>query len=601
MRKIRLLIPILIFLLVFFAACDLKDSSSDINKKETSAVVTNPIVTAPDNSAATPNNVPKGTDRAETAPSETIHTHAWSEWQTTKSATCTESGANERTCDCGEREQQSIDAIDHTPGVEATCTTAQICVVCDAELVAPLGHTEVIDAAVEPTCTETGLTEGKHCSVCNDVQICQQVIPITEHSFTQTIADLKYLMSDATCTEAASYYKSCVCGEKGTEIFKHGSLNPDNHTNVVEREYLNRNELGHEIINVYQCCQKTEGSPTMEPHVIKDGTCTNCTFEITYTNFIIFESNRDKIGYTGVEEEILSIPETFQDVDGTWYKVTGIGYTAFYMCKNLASVTIPNSVTEISSWAFGGCEQLTEIHIPDSVTQLGDSVFVGCTNLKSVSLPVSITSIQSQTFWGCSNLANLLVNGEITSIGDSAFHGCKNLDSIVIPQSVEMIGNSAFFDCAKLTIRCKAPQKQVGWSEGWNPSNCPVVWSYVCDDVGHVEVVDKAVEPTCSSPGLTDGKHCSVCNFVIATQTIIPLKEHIYDGAEDPTCNVCGSTIWNFLFVVLGNTSLNTYDQDTNQQMQYHLKHILHWKIYKFHIQRQQHKVKKLQHGLLHP
>ena len=44
------------------------------------------------------------------------------------------------------------------------------------------GHTEVTDQAVEPTCTETGLTEGTHCSVCHEIFIAQTVIPETgEH------------------------------------------------------------------------------------------------------------------------------------------------------------------------------------------------------------------------------------------------------------------------------------------------------------------------------------------------------------------------------------------------------------------------------------
>lgn len=43
------------------------------------------------------------------------------------------------------------------------------------------GHTEATDNAVQPTCAATGLTEGKHCSVCGKVITKQDIIPKTEH------------------------------------------------------------------------------------------------------------------------------------------------------------------------------------------------------------------------------------------------------------------------------------------------------------------------------------------------------------------------------------------------------------------------------------
>ena len=41
-------------------------------------------------------------------------------------------------------------------------------------------HTVVVDAAVAPTYTESGLTEGAHCSICGTVLIAQEIIPKLE-------------------------------------------------------------------------------------------------------------------------------------------------------------------------------------------------------------------------------------------------------------------------------------------------------------------------------------------------------------------------------------------------------------------------------------
>ena len=68
------------------------------------------------------------------------------------------------------------------------------------------GHTEVVDAVVTPTCTTNGKTEGKHCSVCNEVLITQNYIPMS-HTVGEWITD-----KEANCTEDGSKRQVCsVC------------------------------------------------------------------------------------------------------------------------------------------------------------------------------------------------------------------------------------------------------------------------------------------------------------------------------------------------------------------------------------------------------
>ena len=82
-----------------------------------------------------------------------------------QNATCTEDGRSKHwycaACDGYFRDANATGAI--TP---------------DSVVIPATGHTEVVDAAVAPTYTSTGLTEGSHCSVCQAVLIPQEVVPM---------------------------------------------------------------------------------------------------------------------------------------------------------------------------------------------------------------------------------------------------------------------------------------------------------------------------------------------------------------------------------------------------------------------------------------
>ena len=160
--------------------------------------------------------------------------------------------------------------------------------------------------------------------------------------------------------------------------------------------------------------------------------------------------------------------------------VTAIKDFAFLNCKNLANITLPNSLTEIGERSFGACQNLTNIIIPDSVTSIDTEAFNFCTSLTSITIPNSVTVIGDRAFWSCSGLTSVTIPNSVTKIGNNPFANCENLaefkgkfaadngrcliidgvlksfapaglSSYTIPNNVTEIGNSAFRDCSNLT------------------------------------------------------------------------------------------------------------------------------------------------------
>ncbi|MBR4729652.1 MAG: leucine-rich repeat domain-containing protein [Prevotella sp.] len=167
-----------------------------------------------------------------------------------------------------------------------------------------------------------------------------------------------------------------------------------------------------------------------------------------YYNFI--SDNQAEVTWNPnrYEGEVV-IPESVS-YKGTIYSVTSIGNNAFYGCRGLTSITIPNSVTSIGELAFYQCSGLTSVTIGNGITSIGDSTFYGCSGLASITIPNSVTYIGNGAFAGCSGLTSITIGNGVTSIGGSTFYGCSGLTSITIPNSVTSIGDLAFFGCSGL-------------------------------------------------------------------------------------------------------------------------------------------------------
>lgn len=133
------------------------------------------------------------------------------------------------------------------------------------------------------------------------------------------------------------------------------------------------------------------------------------------------------------------------------YPVTTIGEKAFYNCRQLTKIVIPDSVTSIGVSAFYYCMGLTDIVISKNITSIPETAFQSCTSLKSVQIPDNITTIGKKAFRNCTSLMDVTLSASLNSIGEYAFEKCSSLKEITLPETVESVGTNCFSECTSLT------------------------------------------------------------------------------------------------------------------------------------------------------
>lgn len=241
-------------------------------------------------------------------------------------------------------------------------------------------------------------------------------------------------------------------------------IQPENHIRYIGRV-------------AYQCVDRD-----LEEYTIKDGTVTlaDNLFGIGQGNATTFHipASVEQIGrqaFAGTQ--IKTLPE----MPG----LKRIGDEAFYQCKNLKKVTIPETVEYIGAGIFSGCSNiwsltynainaecasyiftnndnhLEKIVIGDKVRRLPGGLFGG-KEFTEVTLPACLERIDDYAFNGCKNLTTINLSDSLRYIGKGAFALCSSLKNIHWPLRLTAIGEWAFSQTALETISLPEGVTSVG-------------------------------------------------------------------------------------------------------------------------------------------
>lgn len=366
-----------------------------------------------------------------------------------------------------------------------------------------------------------------NCPQLSSVSIASSVNSIGEYAFDCCIGLEEITIPNTVTTIGAGAFNACTALEK-----------------VVLPSGLT--EIARETFN---SCRSLK-SITIPQSVKVIGTCAFSSAFAPDSNYALTLSENvtsvgwRAFGWAGIKSAVWNAKTELLDTD------------MFYMCEQLETVVLSDSIKRFGTEVFSHCYRLRSVKMPSGLVEMEDffqGVFLNCYALESITIPETLTKINTGIFQGCISLKEILLHEGITEIGNVAFSD-TGIRSIVIPKSVKRIGIWAFRSKAleSITFQGDAPQFHEEGTFGSFGHTITVYYpgangTWNSDNLNRISVganvdpigVHGANDPhTLGSTWYSDGsshwKQCTGCDHKDQ------ISAHSYTNSCDETCDVCG-------------------------------------------------------------